>query len=404
MLAHATGADALPAPVWLLSYLGIALVLATAVVLRATWPSARATAQSPDPAIALDLHVGHVIGTLLYAGAVGLCFSGPDSSAASFVYWFVLVVFWVGLPIACLVLGDVVRAVHPFVVPVALLGRVSGRERGPGPTWSASAFLAAWSWYLLAYHEPGPRSLGLLLIAYAGFAVAGGLWWGRGWLRTGEAFGALSAAVGRTGLRGRARLAPVAGAALLMLVWVGSTAFDGFTSRPFWLDVLGTSRGWTRTLINTAGLVWITAIAGGAFLLVSRVAERGQRDADQGRRLTEPLGWALVPLAAGWFVGHDLTFLLVEGQNAIALASDPLGRGWDLFGTITYTIDYSIVTDSWVPWVQLACIAVGHIASVVLLHELALERLPARAAMRTTWAMAVVAAASITAAAVLVLA
>jgi hypothetical protein len=134
------------------------------------------------------------------------------------------------------------------------------------------------------------------------------------------------------------------------------------------------------------------------------VAERGQRDADEGRRLTEPLGWALVPLAAGWFVGHDLTFLLAEGQNAIALASDPLGRGWDLLGTITYTIDYSIVTDTWVPWVQLACIAVGHVASLVLLHELALERLPARAAMRTTWAMAGVAAASITAAAVLVFA
>ena len=42
------------------------------------------------------------------------------------------------------------------------------------------------------------------------------------------------------------------------------------------------------------------------------------------------------------------------------------------------------------PWLQLALIAVGHVVAVVLLHELALERLSPRAAMRTTWAMAVV--------------
>ena len=55
------------------------------------------------------------------------------------------------------------------------------------------------------------------------------------------------------------------------------------------------------------------------------------------------------------------------------------------------------------PWLQLALIAVGHVVTVVLLHELAMERLSPRAAMRTTWAMAVVGSASITAACLLVL-
>ena len=71
--------------------------------------------------------------------------------------------------------------------------------------------------------------------------------------------------------------------------------------------------------------------------------------------------------------------------------------------TITYVPEYSIVTETWVAWSQVALIAAGHIASVVALHELALERLPARAAMRTTWAMAAVAGASTAAAVVLVL-
>ena len=188
-----------------------------------------------------------------------------------------------------------------------------------------------------------------------------------------------------------------------MLVWIGSTAFDGFTFRPFWLDVLGTSTGWARTLLNTVGLLWMTAIVAGGFLAVVRVAERGQREEDRDRRLFEPLGRALVPLAVGWFLGHDLTLLLGEGQNAYALASDPLGRGWDLFGTYDHTVDYSIVTEPWVAWMQLALIAVGHVATLVLLHELAMERLSPRAAMRTTWAMAVLGSLSIAAACLLVL-
>ncbi len=402
MLAHAGGGGSLPAPSWLLGYLAIALVLATAAALRATWPRARAQAQEAPTPAAWQPHAGHVAGTLLYAGTVALCFAGPDSSAASFVYWFVVVVAWVGLPIACLLLGDVVNVLNPFVLPASRLhGRTA--RRGGGPAWTAAAFLAGWSWYLLAYHDPSPTSLGQLLVLYAALAVAGGAVWGPGWLRTGEAFGAISATVSRMGLRGGARTVHAAGTALVMLVWIGSTAFDGLTYRPFWQDVLGTSTGWTRTLINTAGLVWITAIAGGALLAVTRVAERGQRETERDRHLTQPLGWALVPLATGWFLGHDLTLLLGEGQSAYALASDPLGRGWDLFGTITYTIDYTIAADAWVAWVQLALIAAGHVGSVVLLHELALERLPARAAMRTTWAMALVASASITAATMLVL-
>ena len=405
MLAHAVGSDALPAPPWLLAYIGVAVVLGTAAALRATWPRARWAATEPDPPTSLAVGPGHVVGLLLYGAAIASAMIGPDSSAANLAPWLVAVVWWVSLPILCLLLGDVMRHLNPFVPLVALLDR--GRPADPDrhvPTWTAAAFLAAWTWYLLAYHEPGsPRALATFLIAYAVAAVVGGLVWGRRWLAAGEAFGALSAAVARIGVRGWRGRPPIVGTAALAVVWIGSTAFDGFTYRLFWQDVLGTSHSWTRTLISTVGLIWITAIAAGAFLLVVRVAERGQREEDRGRRLTEPLGPALVPLAVGWFLGHDSTLLLGEGQNALALVSDPFGQGWDLFGTYDRTVDYSIITAWWVPWLQLALIAAGHIGSVVLMHELALERLSLRAAMRTTWVMAGVTSASIVAACMLVL-
>ena len=41
----------------------------------------------------------------------------------------------------------------------------------------------------------------------------------------------------------------------------------------------------------------------------------------------------LVPIAMVYVAAHYLTFLLFEGQATFYLASDPFGRGWDMFGT-----------------------------------------------------------------------
>lgn len=405
MLAHSVGGGALPAPPWLLSYIGIAFVFGTAAVLRATWPSPRLT-DLTDTGDRDDggMGLGHVVGLLVFAATLGVAVAGPDSSAANIAPVAVLVVWWVSLPIACLFLGDVMRAINPFVAAVTLLQRVRRPDaaRPEAPAWTSAAFLGAYSWYFLAYHRPGsPRSLAVFLGAYALVAVGGGLRWGRAWLTTGEGFGGLSATVARIGLRRPAGRAP-AGTTALMIVWLGGTAFDSFSNTTFWVDILGTSRGWSRTLLSTVGLLWLTAIVAGAFLAVVWVAERG-RAVDPPVRLAAPLGVALVPLATGWFLAHDLTFLLFEGQNFYALLSDPLGRGWDLFGTLDHPLDVGLVQSSWVRWAQLVLLVTGHVASVVVLHDVALGLLRRRPAMRATWAMATLAAGSITAAALLVL-
>ncbi|MEQ1788398.1 MAG: hypothetical protein ABL966_15205, partial [Acidimicrobiales bacterium] len=328
-----------------------------------------------------------------------------DSNAATIAPVAVLVVWFVGLPIVCLLVGDVMRWISPFPAVVWALAR--GNDADPSdrvaPAWTASAFLGAFAWFFLAYHQPGsPRALAVFLVGYVVAAAAGGLWWGRGWLATGEGFSALSATVARIGLR-RPRSAAPAGTAALMIVWLGGTVFDAFASTPFWVDILGTSRGWTRTLLNSVGLVWLTAIVAGLFLVIVRLAERSRAESDDPARLTMPLGAALIPLATGWFIGHDLTLLLFEGQNFYALLSDPLGRGWDLFGTFDHTIDYRVLQSAWVRVVQLTVLVAGHVGAVILLHDIALRLLRRRDAMRLTWTMAVVTSASITAAALLVL-
>ena len=42
---------------------------------------------------------------------------------------------------------------------------------------------------------------------------------------------------------------------------------------------------------------------------------------------------SLVPIVVGYAIAHYATLLIVEGQRVVVNLSDPLGRGWNVFGT-----------------------------------------------------------------------
>ena len=51
------------------------------------------------------------------------------------------------------------------------------------------------------------------------------------------------------------------------------------------------------------------------------------------RSLVPDFVLSLVPIAFVYVVAHYATLFLLQGQYTVPLLSDPLGRGWDLFGT-----------------------------------------------------------------------
>ncbi len=383
--AHSTGGGGLPEP-RVLGFGAVAALAIGAALLGAWWPSARLSRFHPaeaEPAPDTPL-AGGVLGIIGLALVLFTALAGLTTQAANPAPWAVGVVFWVGLPLSCVLFGDVFRWINPYATAVRLL---TLRARRPAertaPPWVAAAFLFSFIWYLLAYYRPGsPRALAMFLTLYSAAAVASGWRWGHRWLATGEGFGALSSTVARLSPGGaRGPLPP--GVAPLMTVWLGGVAFDLVGSSNRWINVLGSSRGWGRTLLDTAGLAWMTGMVAALYLLVVWVAERGQT-----LRLAAPLGVALIPLATGWFLAHDLSLLLTEGQNALILASDPLGRGQDLFGTVNGTIDYGLLTQSWLRWTELALAVVGNLAALVVFHDTALSLVTRRHAVRATMVMA----------------
>ena len=141
-----------------------------------------------------------------------------------------------------------------------------------------------------------------------------------------------------------------------------------------------------------AGLLAAIAIVGaiwwlGTLGMPSR-APNGER---LGRRtLSRRFAHTLIPIAAAYVVAHYFSLLAYNGQDLWRLASDPLGRGSDLFGGAAGSIDYSIVSATAIWYVQVLALVGGHVAALVLAHDRALVVYgSARAATRSQVVMLV---------------
>ena len=98
--------------------------------------------------------------------------------------------------------------------------------------------------------------------------------------------------------------------------------------------------------------------------------------------------YSLIPIALAYHLAHFLSFLLVQGQAIIPLASDPFGSGWDLLGTAGYTIDIGVVGARFAWFTAVIGIVAGHIIAVYLAHAVALRTLGDRgAALRSQYPM-----------------
>ena len=79
-----------------------------------------------------------------------------------------------------------------------------------------------------------------------------------------------------------------------------------------------------------------------------------------------------MPIAAVYVLAHYLTYVVFDGQRILFLASDPFGRGWDLFGTAASKIDYSLLSQNGFWYLEVAFVIVGHVAALTLAHDRAL--------------------------------
>ncbi len=169
-----------------------------------------------------------------------------------------------------------------------------------------------------------------------------------------------------------------AGAAAFVILALSAVTFDGFQDTETWTDLrTGLLTTTTVDVVDTAALVAAPLI----FAVVYLGFSWGVKLLSGGRTsvpvLARAFVFSLVPIALAYNLAHFITLLLIEGQNIIPLASDPLGSGWDLFGTADYRPQANIINAKVVWFISLIAIVLGHVTSVYLGHVVALARAPA---------------------------
>ena len=124
-----------------------------------------------------------------------------------------------------------------------------------------------------------------------------------------------------------------------------------------------------------ATLAWAVSPCSSHFCTGSWRARWRGRPPKPRRDATWP-GWfvlTLVPIGIAYHLAHYHSLLLVAGQYAIPLLSDPFGYGWDLFGTTLYLVDFSVVDAASIWYLSVGAIIVGHVVAVYLAHVMALR-------------------------------
>ncbi len=331
---------------------------------------------------------------LLVLAAGWLGNQNPLMNLAPTAVW---IIWWVGLPYLSALLGNLWRGVNPWAALFGWAEALAGRRLSLGlhyppalGVWPGLALLIAFCWIELIYPDAAaPAAIAWLGFGYSLVTWAGMALFGRdAWLDRGEAFSLAFGVFARLSpfSRDRNQAASNSMTALVLFV-LASVMFDGLLATPIWASIDSLFPG-GRMAVQTVGLVAVWLLFLGAYLAACRLMKAlsgGQRSTAE---LARGFAFTLVPIALAYHLAHYLSFLLIQGQYIIPLASDPFGRGWNLFGSAGWRVDIGIVGARFDWYAAVGTIVAGHIWAVWLAHRRALALFPARRpALRSQYAM-----------------
>ncbi|MEO8091207.1 MAG: fenitrothion hydrolase [bacterium] len=443
-IAHALEGKAdLPIPEWLFAWAASLVLLVSFVVLTLAWKRARFEDADWRPFKAglaralvnpVTAGLAGALGAFLLGAIIWSGLFGTEAPDRNFSLTFVFVTCWVGIPVASAFAGDVFRAFNPWraIARVAASGfRLIAGQAPPPPLryperwgrWPAVLGIVGFTWLELVFAQSGfqaigltPHTVAIAALAYTGLTFVGMALFGIDeWLDRGEAFSvffnmfsrlaSLEVRDGRLGRRrwlsGAVGWAAVPGSVALVLVSIGTTAFDGagegLLQEPIadtfdWLyDSVGVGAIWSLRLANS--LFFVLTIAAVSAIFWAGIAGmrtvRTSTGSFSAGELGRLFGHSFIPIALAYLVAHYFSLFVFQEQAQFTyLLSDPLGDGSDYFGTAAAGIDYKLVGATLVWYVQVAALVIGHVIALVLAHDRALTAYgEVRAAARSQYWM-----------------
>lgn len=264
---------------------------------------------------------------------------------------------WPLLVLGSLVLGSLWRWVDPWDALARVVDRGDVSEP-PGHVWPAVVLAVPWLWFLSAYSRPlDPRAIGTALAAYTVVTLAGCLAFGRvRWLSSSEPLGLMLSWIGLVPKRQLAGWDPPRGAAALLGVSIAGLLFGAIRRTGLWTPVVERENASLITAVGLAGACLLGAAA-------AHLASRRWRAAGTSAAVVQ----VLVPVAAGVGIAVALARnrLSTSLQLLPGLLGDPLGRGWDLFGSPTVGLNAEPLGGTGLVAAQLCIIGAAHLFAAV---------------------------------------
>jgi hypothetical protein len=337
-----------------------------------------------------------------YAWA-GLAMMAGQDLLTNPIFGFVFVWMWVGLVPISLLLGQFWRATNPLRTihrGLSAIARVDPEQgllslpAGIG-VWPTAIGLFGFGWLELV--QPDRTTLAVLRVwalAWLVILVLGAIVFGQRWIGAADPFEVYASTIAQMSIFRRVgdqlRLVnPLAGlnawrappgSTAVVAALLGSTAFDSFTNTSWWIQTVQNS-ALPTVLWGTAGLLTMIIIVFVTFSLgAAWMGRYGNRPAWEYPRL---MVGSLLPIVLGYVVAHYATLLIVEGQRVAINFSDPLGRGWNTFGSAEMGVNSAIFNHPTGIAVMQACAIVGgHVFGIICAHEKAVALLPPDRAVR----------------------
>jgi hypothetical protein len=393
----------LPIPEWLFGWAATIVLVASFAALAALWPTPRLERATWRP---LPGGLGRLlgsrpvdwacraIGVAVFALVIVAGYAGEETALDNLAPTFILIFFWVGLVFVSVLFGDVFRAFSPWRAFRFRGLRAYPERLGRYP---AALGLLGFTWIeLVSSWGETPSALVTAAVVYTAYTLAAQVVYGtEAWTRNGETFAVYFGLFARmspfetrervVGVRpplgGLPSLEPLPGTVLFICVMIGTVTFDGLSQGSMWTNLsvelvdgvtaVGVGPEAAIKVADTLGLLLGVAVVG----IFYRLGIDGAHSVGGGlsaERLRRGFVHTLVPIAMVYVAAHYLTFLLFEGQAIGYLASDPLGRGWDLFGTASASVDFTWLSQDTAWYLQVAFVVVGHVAALALAHDRAL--------------------------------
>lgn len=427
-------------------------VIASFLILSVLWPRPRGgrdRAGLPLPSMLqriLDSQALRDALRLLVLAAsvlvVVVAFAGPAEPALNLAPFALYITFWVGLAVASLLFGAVWRVLNPLRFLHRGLARFQGRSPDSGRRelpaafgwWPAAAWLAVFVWLeLVPPFRSEPAVVGGFVLGYAAVNLLAAHIYGATWFDRGDGFEAYSTLIGalspfgrrangrlivRNPLDGGIALRHAPGLTALVVVLIGSTAFDGLTRSRFWVEQIPPD----SIIAGTLGLAGMTCAVAALYILATTMADRrtsaapvavvepalqaaaagppvaaeaAATGASPDRSGSVPAAarvplraWfaaSLVPIAVGYVIAHYFSLFLFEGQTTWILASDPFGTGADYLGSRDRRVDYTFVSSTAIGYVQIGAIVAGHVVAALIAHDRAVTMFGERDARRSQY-------------------